>query len=197
MFRLAYAYNGSRYHAEYWNFFNVIAEPGNRAAMLTFEKTNMYLEKLRFRSGTSSLVMLEENYKMVYAGLDFKAFSPFLDAYNEILGWMEAFGFIELWRRDLVYNSVIKTEEVGPQVLTMDHLQVGFLACLIPLTLSVAVFIAEHVKSTISNYGMKKLLYNVAKQLLSLALTFIMFVIASSAITVIMIIFKFLVSAIK
>ena len=55
---------------------------------------------------------------------------------------MEPNGLMEHWRRLQSY-SITKLEEVGPQVLTMDHLRIGFLACCIPLALAVIAFIGE------------------------------------------------------
>ena len=72
--------------------------------------------------------------------------------------------FIESLR--IVFYSLIMKKQVKQvikqpehQVLTMDHLEVGFIACLIPLALSVVVFLIEismiRIKSallTISGY---------------------------------------------
>ena len=41
------------------------------------------------------------------------------------------------------YNIEKKPEELGPQVLTMDHLRLGFSACLILASASLAAFIGE------------------------------------------------------
>ena len=70
-------------------------------------------------------------------------YSPFLETYNEMLGWMEAFGFMANWREYYRNSIPIIIEELGPQILTMDHLRIGFLACCIPLVCSIAVFIGE------------------------------------------------------
>ena len=132
---------------ESWKYFNVVVEPSNRATVLTHRQTINEIEIVDYRSGKTSLVLINEDYKMIYSAIMFKAFNPFIETCMEILGWMEAFGFMELWRREWIYLPSINSEDVGPQVLTMDHLRVGFLACCIPLILSVAAFIAELVWS--------------------------------------------------
>ena len=37
----------------------------------------------------------------------------------------------------------IEIEKTGPQVLTYEHLEIGFIACIIPLALSILVFCIE------------------------------------------------------
>ena len=134
-----------------WVYYDVIAEPANRGTMLGIRNTNRNIQGHFYRSGETSLVLLEEDFKMIQSGVVFKKFSPFLETYNEMLGWMEAFGFIEFWRQKYVYfSSMSKVEDIGPQVLTMDHLRIGFLACVIPLGLAVLIFIAELLKSKLS-----------------------------------------------
>ena len=68
--------------------------------MLACRKNIEEIETGEYRSGKTSFVFLEEDYKMIYSGIIFKDFSPFLETYNEIIGWMEAYGFMEGWRRD-------------------------------------------------------------------------------------------------
>ena len=128
---------------DFEEFFNVVSEPANRATILTFKYTIKFIEAEKFRSGSTSLVLLEENYKMLPSGIIFKTFSPYFEIYNEMLAWLESNGLMEHWRRKFQFYSSSLPEDIGPQVLTMDHLRVGFLACLIPLFLSVIVFIGE------------------------------------------------------
>ena len=52
---------------------------------------------------------------------------------------MEPNGLMSHWRR-LRSFSTTKIEEIGPQVLTMDHLKLGFLACCIPMVLAISEF---------------------------------------------------------
>ena len=76
----------------------------------------------------------------------FKNFSPFFETYNEIKGWLESNGMMEKFRQNNI-TSRREPEELGPQVLTMDHLRLGFLACLIVAAVSVAAFIGELIWS--------------------------------------------------
>ena len=79
---------------------------------------------------------------MVYTGVIFKALSPYVKVFNEMLAKMEPNGLMEYWRQIHLY-SITKIEEIGPQVLTIDHLKIGFLACCIPMVLAVIAFISE------------------------------------------------------
>ena len=86
--------------------------------------------------------MLEENYKTLHYGIVFKEFSPFFETYNELKGWLESNGWMEKFRQEYKMLT-IEPEELGPQVLTMDHLKLGFLACLIVAAVSVAAFVSK------------------------------------------------------
>ena len=131
-----YHLNGSE------QFFDIISEPSNRAAtsvesfMIELVQHNVYCK------GTTSLQFLDEPYKMLYSGIDFIESSPFLKAFDEMLIKMEANGMMDYWRQHRSFSTT-KIEEIGPQVLTMDHLKFGFLACCIPMALAVIAFIGE------------------------------------------------------
>ena len=77
-----------------------------------------------------------------FIGIVFKKFSPFFETYNEVKGWLESNGMMEKYRQE---NKVSKKkpEELEPQVLTMDHLRIGFLACLIVASVSFVAFTGE------------------------------------------------------
>ena len=121
---------------------DIVAEPANRATTSRSRGAINKIEKVYYHSGTSSLQMLEENYKTLHSGIVFKEYSPFFETYNEIKGWLESNGIMEKFRQN---NKIlrIEPEELGPQVLTMDHLRLGFLACLIVAAVSVAAFFGE------------------------------------------------------
>ena len=114
--------------------------------MMTF-KTTIQMVQEDYRSGTSSLILLDEDYKTVPSGIIFKNFSPYLEIYNEMLGWLESNGLTKHWAQEFYGYTLKKVEDIGPQVLTMDHLKIGFVACIIPLVLSAFIFVAEHVWS--------------------------------------------------
>ena len=134
--------------SDYWKYFDVTCETSNRAAIAARTTFIESIQHNRYRSGTTSMVPLDESYKMVYSGIVFKTWSTLLATFNELLAKMESNGMMESWRRFLSFSKT-KTEEIGPQVLTMDHLKVGFLACCIPMALAIIAFIGEVARSRI------------------------------------------------
>lgn len=98
-----------------------------------------------YRSGFSSLEMLVETYEIFPARLKFRLFSPLVEVFNEKSHQLLASGFIAHWEKILYDPKGLKKkhEAIGPQVLTMEHLKVGFLVCLCPLLLSVFAFLIE------------------------------------------------------
>ena len=112
------------------------------------------IQQNKYRSGTTSMKYLDQCYTMVYVGVAFKKLSPIMKIFNERLAMMESNGFMENWRRFDSYATT-KIEKIGPQVLKMDHLQIGFLACCIPLVLGVVVLFSELAWSRIVTMSKK------------------------------------------
>ena len=179
-------------------FYDVVSERKNGAAAQASDKTIRMIEHIIYRSGETSLVILEENYKWLPLGMLFNPFSPFLEVFNEILGLLESNGIMELYRRNFFYYDPLKkVEDIGPQVLTMDHLKLGFLACLIPLVMSVIVFIAELVRFYFSLRGSLRVLRKVVVWVGPLILPWILFLVAALAITLVAVFFNLLDDALK
>lgn len=95
-----------------------------------------------FRFGRSSLIPIKENIKTFHDHLTYKAKSPFKEIFDHKLIQFHEVGFLARFstKRNSLKNPEI---EIGPEVLTMDHLEIGFLACLVPLLLSAACFAVE------------------------------------------------------
>ena len=124
-------------------FLNAVAEPSNHVTQMNLKEVVDQLQYFEYRRGAASVVMLEDDWITTYSGIIFKAFSPFFEIYNEMLGRLESNGGLEEWRDWNQYPTKPNVDEIGPQVLTMDHLWIGFLAWLIPLALSALVFAFE------------------------------------------------------
>ena len=142
-----------------FRFLDVISEPSNQACSMAYSDTIREINTDAYRSGETSLVLLDEDYMTFPLVLLFRDYSPYLETYNEMLGWMESNGLMEQWREKYFkYSSVRKSEDIGPQVLTMDHLKLGFLACLIPINFCVAAFIGEVLLPKVAN-AIRKYVY--------------------------------------
>ena len=129
-------------NSNYTSYLETISEPSNRAAITSLSKIIESIEGNKYRSGTSSMHLLDQPYKTIYGGIVFKKWSSFLETFNEMVAKMEPNGLMEHWKRFLSFSTT-KTAEIGPQVLTMDHLTLGFLACCLPLVLAFIAFIGE------------------------------------------------------
>lgn len=133
-----------------WDFklnFNSLekaSEPSNKViAVARLQDTQ---SELNFRSGQSSLHQLHETLLTFFQGLIFMNFSPFFEEFNAQIGQMRDTGYFNFHEWSFNYRkSVIKraAENIGPQVLTMDHLGVAFIACMIPLSMAVVAFMVE------------------------------------------------------
>lgn len=98
-----------------------------------------------YRDGFSSLILLDEVVYTIPISVTFPYFSPIFEISNEKLHQLIASGLTSYWY-DKIINPKglkIKPEDVGPQVLTMEHVTIGFIVCMWPLALSILVFIFE------------------------------------------------------
>ena len=139
---------------EFLQAFNIAAEPSNNSTVESNRGSlAYYINNRAYRSGTTSLTYLEENMKLVYIGIFFNVSSPLTEVYNEKLEWLKTGGFLDDWK--LYEYLPLKLEEIGPQILTMDHLEVAFLLCLAPLSLCFAAFIAELIWSRMASFYKK------------------------------------------
>ena len=143
---------------KHFKYSDIISEPSNRACKRAFSNDINAVMFYAYRSGETSLVKLDEDYMTFPIALLFKDYSPYLETYNEMLGWMESNGLIGLWRQNYMEYSDRKSEDIGPQKLTMDHLKLGFLACLIPISFCIAAFISEVLLPKVAN-AIRKYVY--------------------------------------
>lgn len=77
----------------------------------------------------------------MFMGLAFYSFSPFYEDFNEKIGQMIAAGLTNEIEREL--RPLVAPEEIGPQVLSMEHLGVAFLICFFPFIICTYAFIIE------------------------------------------------------
>lgn len=124
--------------------YEIAVEPANKAVSHTTDGFFRYILNATHRSGASSLFELDRIERLVSNGCGFKKFSPFFETFNDKIGQYIAAGFAQ-GLEELVSPPPMKrkNDDIGPQVLTMEHLGLGFIACLLPLTLAIAVFCSE------------------------------------------------------
>lgn len=120
-------------------------EPSNKIGVQASELHFIFRTIINVRSGHSSLHSLEEIENIIHSGTPFLPFSPFFEQVNELIGRMVSSGLFKHWAS--IYfefkESKNKIEDIGAQVLTMDQMEVAFLASLLPLTLALTAFLME------------------------------------------------------
>lgn len=123
---------------------DIVAETANIGTFLVAKRHLAYAEDEAYRSGFSSLSLLEDGFDSSFVGFNFKSFCPFYETFKSRLDQMTSAGIIlRIVDNFFHFKSNQKKMEIGPQVLTMEHLAVGFLICLIPLALSIVAFVGE------------------------------------------------------
>lgn len=130
-------------------FLNLAAEPQNRATIATARKAIFLMEAKLFRSGRSSLRALDEPIRNFHICLMIGIYSPFYEILNEIVFNLMSGGILDYHQKNFNNPKGKKAElsidEIGPQVLTMDHLEIGFLIHVALLLAAFIVFLSEIV----------------------------------------------------
>lgn len=126
--------------------FDVVADPANNGVSQTTEIVFKEAQKMTYRSGVTSLFVLQENVFNHPLGFGFKPFSPLFETFNDKIGRLIASGATNQMFEEYSLPAISKRNDaIGPQVLTMEHLEIGFIACLIPLGCAVVIFFTEIV----------------------------------------------------
>ena len=94
--------------------------------------------------GVTSLLLGTESIKPLLVSCLYNPFSPYLEAFNEITSYAFDGGLIQKWLKTFFeQNSIKKSVDLEAQVLAMEHLEIGFIFCLVPLAFSFVVFLCE------------------------------------------------------
>jgi hypothetical protein len=100
------------------------------------------IKRLRYRTGMPSL--FESKVESIApARFAIMISLPLKDIMNMIISRFQESGFFSLETIRNHTENLWKHEEVGPQILTMQHLQAGFVVICGLLILSITVFFAE------------------------------------------------------
>lgn len=102
-------------------------------------------------------MVLQENIENRFSALSFKPYSPFYESFNKLMGELADVGLLKHWNNlelEIKFYKK-KIEEIGPQVLTMEHLMVGFQICMAALSMSVIAFVGEYINLCFKKKSMK------------------------------------------
>lgn len=139
------------------NWLNSVAEPTNKKILTaTLEFLNK-VEKTDYRTGKTSIEISELDIESQPITFPMPSNTPFYGTFGEKIQWLSEAGICpyRLATKTLSKageNSKMYDEDIPALVLSMDDLGVGFEACLIPLTLSLIVFICEVVYQKVTAY---------------------------------------------
>lgn len=129
---------------------NIVADSANKAISQAPQLAiDTFVYRQLYRSGVPSLFDLKEVAFSLDLNFLFKKFSPLLETFIDSIGQLISAGVTDYWFRALSYEKD-KIADIGPQVLTMEHLGLGFIACLIPLVLTTILFLMELVAHALS-----------------------------------------------
>jgi hypothetical protein len=109
----------------------------------TGEKSILKLLHRNYHKGLSSFHETGESFKFTYSGI---IADPLLrERTSLIASRLHESGIItQMYKKTYELDLPKQTPpEIGPQILTLDHLKAGFVICFVLLTISLVVFAAE------------------------------------------------------
>jgi hypothetical protein len=118
-------------------------EPENRIGFIvTPTIMKAHLKLINFRSGVTSLYVADENIAPLYWGYIMK--TPLKEIITLKASQLHESGILSrIMNSAFMEDFESKPEEIGPQVLTLQHLEAGFVVIACLLASSVAVFAVE------------------------------------------------------
>jgi hypothetical protein len=117
-------------------------EPENRMGFFTTPMILQDAYKKHYRTGCSSIFTANEEFSPAYLGIVMNA--PLRDVVTpKASAILESGIFSHILKSVYLDSFLMKPEEIGPQVLTLQHLSAGFILIFGMLAVSIAVFVAE------------------------------------------------------
>lgn len=126
----------------------LVSEPEMKATTTGSDAVQWFITT-KYRSGFTSLTILKERMNLISLGLVFPYFCPFFETFNEKIHRMIDTGLTKHWTDD-TFNPkgfIQKQEEIGPEVLTLEHLDIAFKIIFAALMICVVAFLMEIVFS--------------------------------------------------
>jgi hypothetical protein len=98
--------------------------------------------KTKYKSGVPSVFIADENVAPTWFG--FTMDPPLKEIISLKASHLQEAGIMQrAMKSEFMEDVEFKPEEIGPQVLTLQHLEAGFVVILFVLLLSIAVFAVE------------------------------------------------------
>lgn len=105
------------------------------------------IHNVYYRYGVSSILLLKDSATSLFVTFPFKAFNPFYELFNRMIGNLANGGIYNHWLAIFLKSKGFnpRIDEIGPQVLTMEHLEIGFLICIGASVTSIIAFGLEKI----------------------------------------------------
>lgn len=155
---------------KYYECFDKTSELENYYTMYVLRNWVPMLAKTKYRSGAPSLLLLEKTIKVIFDGYAFPPFSPYFEEFNEQINIMMSSGLVSYWIQQEApgLSDKLKVEEIGPQILTFDHLAVGFYICIASSIIATISFLIETLIPPLMVQGRKIALLAVVRAFIRL-----------------------------
>lgn len=133
--------------SEFANILQVVVEPENKITALFLPS---YVQRLNrgYRTGTNSLFYLNENACPIIAGAVFDPYHHLINKFNEKISRLFEAGITDHLLEEFGTDKRPE-EQIGPEVLTLDHIGIGFKFCAVPLMAAFVVFLLEILVRTV------------------------------------------------
>lgn len=129
--------------------YEIFVEPENKLVQVQPLRFLSAFEQDYLREGKMSLKLLNEEIGSNYIAYPMKPFSPFYEEVKKNIQALLANGRLEEQTKTKYNTNHFKyqhdtiNDSVPALVLSLDDLGIGFMICLIPLTLSLVAFVSE------------------------------------------------------
>jgi len=90
--------------------------------------------------------MIDKTLMTLQMGLFYQNFTPYFQVFNDVTMRLFEAGITDhISAKTGFYPKALQRpeDEIGPQVLNMDHLEIGFLACCVVMVVAALVFLLE------------------------------------------------------
>lgn len=129
----------------------MLVEPENKLVFLTTEGLVADIERKYLREGKMSVKYLDSELRTQSVAFSMRKFTIFFEEFKSKIQTLIETGQFKRISSGKNFKRLHENidADVPPLVLNMDDLEIGFLACLVPLALSVVAFVCELAESRI------------------------------------------------
>jgi len=122
-----------------------IAEPSFKGTMIVTENTLLSINAANYASGTTSIKLLKEPIMKMVFGIMLPVKHPIVETFNLKILQLNSAGLIQYWIARNLGNRDEPEPESEPEVLTLEHLAIGFKIHTFFLIISAIAFVLERI----------------------------------------------------